>query len=616
MKAVHPEVRRRRARAALVGLLAAMAVLGVAFFRIQVVRGSAWALQSESNRLRVVQVPAPRGTVFDRYGRVIAENIPSFTVSLFPATLDSMRSSLDRLGPILGLDAATVELLMERAREDRRQPLMVLRNAQYDAVAALEEVRADFPGVTVEMRPKRRYVGGAAVGHVMGYVGEVSEAELEMPRFERYEAGMVVGKDGLERQYEAELQGVHGVRYVEVDAVGRLVGSFDAQAAQAAVPGEDIHLNVDLELMEFIHRIFPDSMNGAVVLLNVDDGGILALYSALSFDPNAFVGGIDRALWEELNRDPRRPLFSRAVLGRYPPASTFKLASGAIALELGVVDPHEFMPVPCTGAYQFQNVVRRCWNPTGHGYLDLAGAIANSCNVYFYQLGLRIGLERLVQEASGLGFGERCGVDLPFESRGVFPESLAYWQEQFGYLPYENEVMAMSIGQGPNDQTPLKMAQFYMALARDGTAPAPRLRQIGEGEEVEAEWSLDLSEENLAALMEGLRQVTQPGGTAYMSTLEHWDLIGKTGTAQRGPQQAAPHAWFIGLAGPWDQPPEVVMVVLVEEGVSGSATAAPIGAKAADFYLRRKYGVPVDTIQTYREHLLGGVRWEGRVRVP
>ncbi|MSR23436.1 MAG: penicillin-binding protein 2 [Gemmatimonadetes bacterium] len=616
MKAAHPEVRRQRARAAVAGLAVVMGILALAFFRIQVVKGSAWALQSESNRLRVVQVPAPRGTIFDRYGRVIAENVPSFTVSLFPAALDSMQSSLERLGPILGLDSSRVQELMEQARADRRQPLVVLRNAEYEAVAALEELRANFPGVSVEMLPKRRYVGDAAVGHIMGYVGEVSGAELETPRFEGYEAGMVVGKDGLERQYEPQLQGVQGVRYVEVDAVGRMVGSFDREPAAAAVPGTDLHLTVDLELMEFIHRIFPSNYDGAVVLLNVADGGILALYSSPSYDPNAFVGGIDSALWEELNRDPRRPLFNRAVLGRYPPASTFKLATAAIALQLGVVDPQEVMPVPCTGTFRYGNVVKHCWWAPGHGYLDLAGAIANSCNVYFYQLGLRIGLERLVEEASGLGFGERCGVDLPFEARGVFPASLAYWPEQFGYMPFENEVLFMAIGQGPNDQTPLKMAQFYMAIARDGSAPAPHLASLEDGQEVAEAWSLDLSEESLAALREGLRQVTQTGGTAYRSTLEYWDIIGKTGTAQRGPQQPISHAWFIGLVGPWDAPPEVAVAVMVEEGASGSAMAAPIAAKAADFYLRRKYGIAVDTIQTLREHQEAGVPWRGRVRVP
>jgi penicillin-binding protein 2 len=606
MKTEHPNIRKRRARLAAVVIAVLMGVLALSFFRVQVMRGTAWALQSDSNRLRVLQVPAPRGTIFDRYGRVIADNIPSYSVSLFPAPLDSIRATLNRLQPILGIDDQRVEELIEQASLDRRMPLQVLRDAEYPVVAALEERRGDFPDVFMEVRPKRRYMGGTALGHILGYVGEISREELDNPRFEGYEQRMIVGKDGLERQYEGSLQGDQGVRYVEVDAVGRVVGSFEGYAAAEALPGEDLYLHIDLELMEFIDEIFPEGGRGAVVMLNVEDGGILALYSAPSFDPNHFVGGIERGLWDALNQDPSRPLFNRAVIGRYPPASTWKLASGAIGLELGVVDPHAFMPVPCTGTFRYGNDVRACWNNAGHGYLDMAGAIAHSCNVYFYQLGLRVGLETLVHEGSRLGFGELCGVDLPAESRGVFPAGLDFWRERYGWPPTENEVLSLVIGQGPNDQTPLKMAQFYLAIGRDGSAPAPQLARPGPGENPDISWRLDLGNESLEALREGLRQVTAVGGTAFNSSLEHWDLIGKTGTAQQG-TGLLPHAWFVGLAGPWDTSPEIAVAVIIEEGESGSRAAAPIAAKAADFHLRQKYGVPVDTIQTLGEHLNAGV---------
>ncbi len=246
MKSPHLVVRRSRGRAASAILAALMAVLAIAFFRAQVVRGTAWALQSESNRLRVLPIPAPRGTIFDRYGNVIADNVPSYSVSLFPAPLDSLEASLRRLQPLLGLDEADVAFLLEEARAERRQPLLVDGDANYEDVATLEELRAEFPDVFLEMRPKRRYMGGAALGHVLGYVGEISREELEMPAFVGYEQRMVVGKDGLERQYEEPLQGTQGVRYIEVDAVGRVVGSFEGQAAAPALPGEDLHLNIDL----------------------------------------------------------------------------------------------------------------------------------------------------------------------------------------------------------------------------------------------------------------------------------------------------------------------------------------------------------------------------------
>ncbi|NJD18583.1 MAG: hypothetical protein FIA95_04780, partial [Gemmatimonadetes bacterium] len=302
------------------------------------------------------------------------------------------------------------------------------------------------------------------------------------------------------------------------------------------------------------------------------------------------------------NTDPRKPLYDRAVRGLYAPASTFKLATAAIALERGVVGPGDHMAVPCSGGWFWGGRLWRCHKPEGHGSLDLAGAIANSCDVYFYQLGLRIGLDRMLRRATDIGFSRQCGVDLPQESRGIFPGDRQFWNRRFGYAPQEGEVLSLAIGQGPNDQTPLKMAQFYTALARDGSAPAPAIAQgveLGEG------WSLDLKPEHLATLREGLRQVTQPGGTAhYAGTLEHWEVLGKTGTGQNAQSVAglaADHAWFAAIVGPFGGAPEIVVVVLVEHGESGSRVAAPIATKAADFYLRKKHGIEQDTIQTLGE---------------
>ncbi len=598
----HPHLKRFRARIATFCIVLLMGLLVAGFFRAQVLRSSTWALQSDSNRLRVLPVPAPRGTILDREGRIIADNVPSYSVSLFPAPLDSIRATLERLQPHLNLSDERVDLLMETAAQSRRLPLLVTASADFDEVAALEERRVEFPGIFLEMRPRRRYHAGPAISHLMGYVGEISPSELESFRFQDYRQGMIIGKEGLEREYEELLQGVHGVRYVEVDAVGRIVGSFEGHMNTPAVAGEDLHLNVDLELMEWIHEIFPDTLRGAVVALDARDGGVLALYSAPTFDPNQFVGGIDLAYWQQLSSDPDRPLFNRATVGRYPPASTWKLATAAIGLEMGVVEAGEVMPTPCHGGFQYGNVYRRCWRPEGHGHLTLAEAIRDSCNVYFYQLGLRISLERLVEEGARLGFSQECGVDLPRESPGVFPEDLGYWEERFGYRPFENEVLSLAIGQGPNDQTPLKMAQFYLGLAGDGTAPAPSLVRTSNPREG---WSLDLTKTSLESLRDGLRMVVASGGTAFLSSLEHWDFMGKTGTGQQDPSRP-PHAWFVGMAGPRGGDPEIVVSVLVEEGESGSAAAAPLAAKTADFFLRRQYGIPVDTIQTLGEHLRTG----------
>lgn len=605
MNVFHPHAKRVRAQGALLGLVLFMGLLGAAFFRMQVLGSTTWRLRAESNRLRQLPLRAPRGTIYDRDGAVLADNVPGYAITLLPAPPDSIRATLERLRPYMELSPARIDRLLAELRRYGRE-LVVDADADFRVVSALEERRAEFPGVYIEMRPRRRYVGGAATSHVLGYVGEITAEELEDSAFAdpRYEPGVVVGKTGIEREYESHLQGERGLRYVEVDAKGRIVGDFGGITSDPATPGMDLRLNIDLDLQQYIHHIFPDSMAGAVVALDPSDGGVLALYSAPSFDDNAFVGGVDPALWEYLSSDPRKPLYDRAALGLYAPASTFKLATAAIALDLGVITPEEVMPVPCTGTFFWGGRLWHCHRPEGHGYNNLEQGIGNSCDIYFYQVGLRIGLDQMLRRATEIGFSRQCGVDLPQESQGTFPEGRAFWNRRFGYSPQEGEVLSLAIGQGPNVQTPLKMAQFYTALARDGSAPAP---SVARGVELGEGWALHLAPEHLAALRAGLRKVTQPGGTAHFGgTLEHWEVLGKTGTGQNAQSVqglAGDHAWFAAIVGPFGGPAEVVVVSLVEHGESGSRVAAPIATKAADFYLRKKHGIPQDTIQTLGEWL-------------
>jgi penicillin-binding protein 2 len=603
MRLVHAHSRRQRATGAFVIITIVLGALAVQFFRVQMLQSNDYMLRSESNRLRPLPVAAPRGTIFDRNGRVLADNVPGYVVLVLRESRESTLQSLERLRPYLGLSDERIETLM--GQYQRWEPLVVEIDADFEAVSILQERREDFPGIVHEMRPKRRYLGGRAVSHVLGYVNEITAEELTESRFADYEPGLLIGKVGIERQYEERLQGRQGVRYLEVDALGRIVGSLAGIEQDSGDPGEDIKLTLDLELMDWIHSIFPDSLAGAVVALDPADGGVLALYSAPTFDPNAFVSGLTPDEWAVLESDPQTPLFNRPVMGTYPPGSTWKLATAAIALELGVVGPQEFMPEPCTGGISIGGDYRRCWEEEGHGFLNMAGAIANSCNVYFYQLGLKIGLDPLLEAGTRLGFTQQCNIDLPQESRGVFPESRDYWVREFNYDPQENEVLNLAIGQGPNDQTPLKMAQFYLALARNGTAPTPHLLENPDPTEG---WRLDVSTESIEVLREGMRGVTSPGGTAYFGTaLEHWEVLGKTGTSQNPQDTLRAHAWFAGMAGPWGGDPEIVVVALVEFGESGSGVAAPLVAKTADFYLRRKYGMPPpDSIQTLGEHYNSG----------
>ena len=604
MRLVHPHSRRRRATRAVGVIVVVLGSLAIQFFRVQMLRSSDYMLQSESNRLRPLPVAAPRGTIFDRSGKVIADNVPGYLIFVLRESREATQETLEILRPHLGLTDERIESLMARYR--RHEPLVVDFDADFKAISVLEERREDLPGVVIQMRPKRRYNGGNAVSHPLGYVNEITAEELDEPRFSEYEQGVLIGKVGIERQYEERLQGRRGVRYLEVDALGRIVGSLAGIKEDPGEPGGDIHLTLDLDLMEWIHHIFPDSLAGAVVALDPADGGVLAMYSAPTFDPNAFVSELTPEGWAELESDPGKPLLNRTVMGLYPPGSTWKLAAAAIALDRGVVGPSEVMPEPCTGGIVRGGLYRGCWLAEGHGYLDLAGAIANSCNVYFYQLGEKIGLDPLLEASTQFGFAEQCGIDLPQESRGIFPESRNFWERQFGYEPLEGEVLSLAIGQGPNSQTPLKMAQFFLALARDGSAPTPHL--IVDPEPTEG-WRLNLSAESIEALRAGLRGVTSPGGTAFYGTaLEHWEVLGKTGSSQNAQDLDRAHAWFAGMAGPWGEEPEIVVVVLVEFGESGSSIAAPLMAKTADFYLRKKHGIAIDTIQTLREHDQAGRR--------
>ncbi len=607
----HPHERRRRAGIASGVVALFIGFLGFASFQLQVLGSDEWVLQSESNRLRPMPLAAPRGTIFDRNGRVVAESVPGYEVTILPAPADTMRTVLERIQPYLGLSDRRVESLMETVGRYPGQPLLVEGDADFDAVAALEERRSFFPSVFIDMRPKRNYPSGTALAHVMGYVGEISPSELEDPEYEGYEPRMIVGKEGIERTYEQHLQGTTGIRYVEVDARGRIVGSFQGHQEAPAVPGQDLRLSLDLELMEWIHRVFPDSMRGAVVALDVADGGVVALYSAPSYDANLLVGSVDPVDWNMLNSDPNLPLYNRAVQGLYAPASTFKLATAAVGLELGVVTPDQYMVEPCRGAFRYGRGVFRCHDRGGHGYLDMAGALAESCDIYFYQLGLLIGLQRFMDDVGKLGFRSQCGIDLPREAEGSFPAELAWWERHFGYRPGEGEVISLSIGQGPNSQTPLKMAQFYLAVARGGAAPAPRLAQ---GETPPVGLVLDIEEATIRALWSGLQSVMEPGGTGHLSSLEAWDLWGKSGTGEN--ETGIDHAWFAGFGGPIGGDPEIVVVALVEQGESGSGTAAPVMAKTIDYYLRRKYDMPVDTIQTLREHYRVGrpAPWANRRR--
>lgn len=566
--------------------------LGVQFFRVQILKHSTYALQSEDNRIRRLPIPAARGTVYDRNGEVIAENVPGYSIAVLPLSVDDLRVVLDQLAPILDLSGELLERLVDNYRRHPNRPVTVERNASFAEVSAIEERRARLSGgIVIEAAPKRLYPRDSLLAHVVGYVAEISDADLRLPEFEDYEPGRIVGQTGVERVYDRLLAGTPGVRYVEVNALGRVVGEFRGRPTVEPVPGRDLYLNLDLALQERAAELFPDTMAGAVVALEPNSGAVLAMYSAPSYDPNSFVGGFEPAAWRALNTDPGRPLFNRAVTAAYAPGSTFKVVIAGIALREGYAVVDTKMQIPCRGALMYYGRVFHDWTPVGHGSLDLHGAIRQSCDVYFYQLGLKISLPGVLEGVGDFGIRRPTGIDLPSDIAGAFPTSTAWYDERYGPSGWTNSVVLnLAIGQGENAQSPLKMAQIFAALANGGTLPTPRVARTGPAPEPAG--SLPLDAEQLGVLHDALVAVlNEPTGTARGSRLRDWTLAGKTGTAQN--PHGEDHAWFIGYAPAED--PVIVAAAIVEAGGHGSSAAAPIVSRLIDFYLRERIAEPEGT---------------------
>ncbi len=567
-------LRRRRGRGALALLVVVLGLLLVSFFRLQVLRSSSYVLRSEENRLRAIPTPAPRGAIYDRRGRIVAENVPGYVISLLPGRPDTVAATLGRLSPYLDIGPEERSALMERYRRLPNQPLVVRDNATFEQVSSVEERRPEFRSAVVEMRPRRHYPAGPAVAHLMGYVGEISEAELASDRFADYEPGRTIGKAGIERQYEHLLGGRPGVRYVEVNAVGSIVRDFGPRPEVEAVPGQDLELGIDLELQLLADSLFPEGYRGGAVALDPRTGEVLAFYSHPSFDPNAFVGGIEPSLWRSLRSDPDRPLLNRVSTATYAPGSTWKLVVAAAGMQRDQLRISSRFPQACRGRLRYGNRSFRCWLPSGHGSVDLRGAIKHSCNVYFYQAGMRLGLDALLESPARFGYGGRTGIDLPSESSGLHPTSRDWYDRRYGRRGWtESVVLNLAIGQGENQQTLLRQALFYAALSTGEPPPVPHLLQSEVLASRRADWSIDLPDENRRELVDALTAViNEPGGTAYSGRLERWELAGKTGSAQN--PHGAPHSWFVGFA-PAEEP-RIVIAVLVEAAYRPGASSPAV----------------------------------------
>ncbi|HEY0529816.1 MAG TPA: penicillin-binding protein 2 [Gemmatimonadaceae bacterium] len=556
-----------------------------AFFKTQVIQNRQYVMQSEENRLRPIPLPAPRGIIYDRTGAVIAENLPAYSVSVTAPNVDSLRSALAQLAPTLQLTPNDISQAVRRFRRAPTRPTVVLADASIDIVSVLEEHRLDYPRLLIQSVPKRYYPDGPAVASFVGYTGEITENELNDPKYANYKPGQQIGKGGLEKEYESRLHGREGVRFDEVDARGRPVRGEGGPRPDLDPEGAPpLYTNIDLDLQKFTMGIFADSLQGGAIAIDPNTGAVLALYSAPAFDPNKFTGGIPVEYYKQLLTDPKRPLVNKVIQGRYPPGSTFKLATSVIGLQDGLVTPKDHMPVPCTGGYQYGSRYFRCWDKRGHGSISLEDAIKHSCDVYFYQLGLKIGLSRMIAGGISLTMRDKSGIDLPEENQALWPYAVDYYNKRFGKNWSNAETLNLAIGQGANSQTVVNMAKFYTALATDGQAARPEIAHLVP----QRKPIFRLTAEQRTAVLNGLKAVAQSGGTAAASALsgttatgEAAVLAGKTGTAQNtgGPD----HGWFVGFA-PADNP-KIVVAVLLEFGLHGSR-AAHIASAIISHYLK------------------------------
>jgi penicillin-binding protein 2 len=554
--------------------------------QLQLIEGRRNRELADHNRIRVVRALAPRGSIYDRNGRLLATSRLSFSVTVVPESLhaESGEDAVGALARVLGLRAEEVAAYLDKQRAAGYESVPLYRDAPRAVVARVEELSPYLSGVSVIADAVRYYPHGRLAAHALGYVREISPDELARPENADRQPMDLIGKAGVERIAEEALRGTNGGRQIEVDARGRRVRTLGMVAPQ---PGHDVRLTLDLDLQRTAEQALA-GRPGAVVALDPRNGEILALASSPSYDPNLFVGSLSPSQWRGIS-GPDHPQQNRATTSRYPPGSLFKIVTAAAALEAGEVRTSDWFQ--CTGAFHIGSWRMRCSKRSGHGDVSFLQGFAQSCNVMFASLGRRVGPDRLAEMARRLGLGEASGVDLPDESAGLVP-SPEWKRERRKEAWYPGDTCQMAVGQGDCLATPLQMAQLAAAIANGGKLMRPHIILSVAGEPSAREpvvaGAAALKASTVDAIREGMKGVVSPGGTAAGIATDRYQIAGKTGTAQAS--RGAPHAWFAGFA-PADNP-RIAVAVIVEHGGNGSKVAAPIARRMFDTALLKRQPKP------------------------
>lgn len=566
---------------------------------LQVIRGEEYRRLSKTNCVRLKSIKAPRGLIYDRNHNLLVDNRPAFDLTIVLEDAKPLKEILERLAELTGDSREDLMATIEKAgRAAFYKPLVLKRDITRDLLAVIEAHQFDLPGIHIDIEPTRNYIHKKTAAHLLGYLGEINQEELASGKFPNVRSGDSIGRYGIEKSFEADLQGQRGGHQVEVDVNGRVIKILKTVEP---ISGKDLILTLDLVLQQQAESLLGEN-DGAVVALDPSNGDVLVMASAPSFDQNDFIGGISRKKWQVLRDDPGRPMNNKAIQAEYPPASTYKTITALAGLEEKVIDRNS--TVFCPGFYKFGNRRYHCWNKHGHGTLNVVDAIAQSCDVFFYQTGEKVGVDALARYAHGAGLGRLTGIRLAHERPGLIPTSV--WKKNRFKEPWHaGETLSISIGQGFDLVTPLQMAVFISAVGNNGTLYRPRLVksvQDAKGQvlrEIEPEITggLPASKKNLAIVRQGLLEVVHGNrGTARQIRLPGVQIAGKTGTAQVFSRKAGEkfdnkklkrtlqdHAWFVCYAPAQD--PKIAIAVIIEHGEHGSSAAAPVAKELIHTYL-------------------------------
>ena len=576
-------------------LIATFVILAIFFglvarFRyLQIARASHFKELSENNRIRVLDMPPARGIIFDRQGIMLVSSRPSFNLYVIPDDVQDWDLLKEQLSRLLHMEKDQIEERLSQKKAGPVHPLPIKLDITRDEVGLIETYRYLMPGIYLEVSPQRNYPLGLVAPHLIGYLGEITPKQLKSGGYPQNRMGDYIGQWGLEKEWQEELGGRKGGRFLEVNALGQEVRLVNTKES---VAGNNLVTTLDWKLQKVAQESL-QGRSGAVVVLKPATGEVLAMASSPTFDPSSFNRRLSAKEWDALLTDPQKPFQNRAIQGQYPPGSTYKMITALAGLEEKVITPEtQFF---CNGALPYGNRVFHCWRSGGHGSVNLHKAIVQSCDVYFYNVGIRLGVDRLAHYAQLFGLGQPTGIALYSEKGGLIPTSA--WKLKRFKQPWQpGETLSLAIGQGYNTVTPLQMAQVTATLANGGSLLRPSLvkRLVSPQGEVIREFQpqklreLRLIPEHLQLIRQGMAGVVnEPGGTGGAARISGVVAAGKTGTAQvvtLGKKGGKDHAWFVAFA-PLEAP-ELAMAIVVEHGGHGGAAAAPIARRIFEAYFQ------------------------------